>query len=445
MSESLELETPAGLQPPETSLGRGIFETVAVRAGGLPLSFAISIVTSRYLLPAGRGAFVLGLLTVTLTAALLGNVGTALVHEVGKDRSRAHSLYAQAITLSALLGVIGAVALVPLDLMFAQQDYRVVTFAVVGLVPLLLTQTISSMLLALGRVRLWNVLQLVLPATTLLGMLVLIVGLSKGVTGAITAWVAGQTAAAVIGLAATRAMWWPAVGLRSLTRTRALLLFGLRIGVVNLLSLINYRVELVILERYRGLNGVGIYSLAVSLAELLWLVSSAVATVLVAPAIQSDEERAVEVVSAGVRHALLGTALLAVALGAVSPWLVPTLFGPRYQPAAGALMILLPGMVAFAPATVLAVFFSMRIGRARYAFFLALGSALTTAVVAMLLIPNYGLRGAALASTIGYISSIAIALGLFVRLTHVSVAKLLPSLKEFVVYRNAALRLVGRA
>ncbi|HUZ81960.1 MAG TPA: oligosaccharide flippase family protein, partial [Gaiellaceae bacterium] len=377
--------------------------------------------------------------------ALLGNIGTGLVHEVGKDRSRARALYARAITLSALLGLIGAVALVPLDLTFAQQDYRVVTFAVVGLVPLLLTQTISSMLLALGRVRLWNVLQLVLPATTLLGMLVLIVGLSKGVTGAITAWVAGQTVAAFIGLTATRAMWWPPVGLRSLGGMRPLFLFGLRIGVVNLLSLINYRIELIILERYRGLNGVGIYSLAVSLAELLWLVSSAVATVLVAPAIQSDEKRAVEVVSAGVRHALLGTALLAVALGVMSPWLVPTLFGPRFQPAVAALLILLPGMVAFAPATVLAVFFSMRIGRARYAFFLALGSALTTALLAVLLIPRFGLEGAALASTIGYVSSIVIALGLFVRLTHVSVAKLLPSLKELVVYRNAVLRLAGRA
>ena len=445
MSESLELETPAELQSPETSLRRGIFETVAVRTVGLPLSFGISIVTSRFLLPVGRGAFVLGLLTVTLTAALLGNIGTGLVHEVGKDRSRARDLYARAITLTALLGVIGAVALVPLDLMFAQQDYRVVTFAVVGLVPLLLTQTISSMLLALGRVRLWNVLQLVLPSITLLGMLVLIVGLSKGVTGAITAWVAGQTVAAAFGLAATRAMWWPPVGLRSLAGMRPLFLFGLRIGLVNLVSLINYRIELIILERYRGLNGVGIYSLAVSLAELLWLVSSAIATVLVAPAIQSDEKRAVEVVSAGVRHALLGTALLAVGLGAASPWLVPTLFGPRFQPAVVPLLILLPGMVIFAPGTVLAVFFSMRIGRARYAFFLSLGSALTTAALAVLLIPSYGLRGAAVASTVGYVSSMVIAFVWFVRLTHVSVANLFPSARELIVYRNAALKLARRA
>jgi O-antigen/teichoic acid export membrane protein len=396
------------------------------------------------LLPVGRGAFVLGLLTVTLTAALLGNVGTALVHEVGKDRASARSLYSRAITLTAVMGVAGAVALVPLDLMVAQQDYRVVTFAVVGLVPLLLTQTISSMLLALGRLRLWNVLQLVLPAITLLGMIVLIVGLSKGVTGAITAWVAGQTVAAAIGLVATRALWWPPATFVSIRGMRPMLVLGLRIGVVNLLSLVNYRIELIILETYQGLNGVGIYSLATSLGELLWLVSSAVSTAVVAPAIQSSEGRAIEVVAKGIRHSILGTAVLAAALGAASPWLIPTVFGPRFQPAVAPLLILLPGMVAFAPAGVLAVFFSMRIGRARYAFFLALGSTITTAVFAVLLIPRFGVKGAALASTVGYASSMVIGAAWFVRLTHISPARLFPSVAELAVYRNAALRLGGR-
>lgn len=445
MSESVELETPPDVEPGARPLGRGIVETLAFRGAALPLSFGIGIVTSRYLLPVGRGAFVLGLLTVTLTAALLGNIGTGVVYEIGKDRESARSLYSPAVVLSALLGLLGAAALVPLDLRFAQQDYRVVTFAVLGLAPLLLTQTVSSILLGLGRLRLWNVLQFVLPATTLVGMLVLVVGFSKGVTGAITAWVAGQTAAAAIGLYATRSLWWPPVGLRSLAGTSPILMLGLRIGVVNLVSLVNYRIELIILEAYRGLNGVGIYSLATSLAELLWLVSSAVSTAIIAPAVSAHEDRAVEVVTSGVRHALLGTASLAIMLGVASEWLIPTVFGDRFAPAVAPLLILLPGIVLFAPGTILAVFFSMRIGRARYALFLSLASATTTAVLAVLLIPAHGVRGAALASSVGYALSIAIAVGWFVHLTHVSPLRLVPSAGDLAVYRRAVARLAGRA
>jgi len=443
VSESVELETPPSFEP-EQSVRRGIFETVGLRAAALPLSFGISIVTSRYLLPVGRGAFVLGLLTVTLTAALLGNVGTALVYEVGRDKGSARLLYGRAIALSAILGVLGAIALVPLDLMFAQQDYRVVTFAVVGLAPLLLTQTISSMLLALGRLRLWNLLQLILPAVTLAGMLVLIVGFSKGVTGAITAWVAGQSLAAAVGLVATRSMWWPPVALGSVRGMAPMLSFGLRIGIVNLLSLVNYRIELIILENYRGLNGVGIYSLATSLGELLWLVSSAIATAVVAPAIGSDEQRAIDVVAKGVRHSILGTAFLGIVLGAVSPWVIPTVFGGRFSPAVASLLILLPGIVAFAPASVLAVFFSMRIGRARYAFFLALGSIFATSIVAVLLIPSHGVRGAAIASTVGYVSSMTIAVIWFIRLTKIPVRRLVPGVDDLRTYRTAAAKLGGR-
>lgn len=445
MSESVELERPPDVEAPAVGVRRGVLETLVARAGVLPLSFGIGVVTSRFLLPVGRGAFVLGLLAVTLAAALLGNVGTALVHEVGRDVRSAHALYGRAIALTAVLGVVGALALVPIDLALAQEDYRVVTYAVVGLTPLLLAQTVGSMLLALGRLRLWNALQLVLPAVTLAGMLVLVVGFSKGVTGAIAAWVGGQLGTAAVGLYATRHLWWPPPrDLFDLRRTYPMLVLGLRIGAVNLLSLVNYRIELIILESYRGLNSVGIYSLSTSLGELLWLASSAVSTAIVARAIHSDDSRAVGVVTRSVRQVLLGTAVLAVALGVVSPWLIPAVFGPRFGPSVDPLLALLPGIVAFAPGTVLAVFFSMRLGRIRYAFWLALTSTVATAIVAVVLIPSHGAMGAAIASTVGYVTSISVGLVWFAHIARVPLSALVPRPEDVLVHVRFARGLVGR-
>jgi O-antigen/teichoic acid export membrane protein len=442
MSNTVELETPLDAEPPR--IRRGIVETIVFRGLGLPLSFGISILTSRYLLPVGRGAYVLGLLTVTLAGTLLGNVGTGLVYEVSRAPQTANALLKRAIVLSVGLGVVGGAVLVPIDLALAQQDYRVVTLAVFGLAPLLVSQAVSSMLLAVGRVRSWNLVQLILPTATLVAMVVLVGVMSKGVTGATVAWVFGQASAAIFALYVTRRMWWPLRSADTGRRMRSILLLGLRIGVVNLVSLINYRVELVILELYRGLNGVGIYSLATSLAELLWLVSSAVSTALVAPAVNSDDERAVDIVTRGVRHVFVLTTVLAAGIAAIAHWFIPWAFGARFAPSVVPLLLLLPGVVAFAPASVLAVFFSMRLGRARYAFFMAIGSATTTCILAVVLIPRLGADGAALACISGYISSMAIALAWFVRLTGVSFGAFVPRPADVVTYRDAVRRVLVR-
>jgi O-antigen/teichoic acid export membrane protein len=88
MTDDVRLDAP---QPdveftprPRRSVGRDALATLAFRVGGMPFAFAISVVTSRYLLPTGRGAFVLALLTVTLAATLLGNVGVAATYELSR-------------------------------------------------------------------------------------------------------------------------------------------------------------------------------------------------------------------------------------------------------------------------------------------------------------------------------------------------------------------------
>ena len=48
------------------------------------------------------------------------------------------------------------------------------------------------------------------------------------------------------------------------------------IGVTNVVSLLNYRASLFLVERFHGLSVVGTYSVAVTVAELLWLLSSSV-------------------------------------------------------------------------------------------------------------------------------------------------------------------------
>jgi O-antigen/teichoic acid export membrane protein len=430
---------------PATGVRRGAAETVLFRGVGLPLSFAISVITSRYLEPAGRGAYVLGLLTVTITATLLGNISAGVTHEIGERSEERRTIVTQAIVVAMGFGVVGAAVLLPLDLRLAQHGYHRVAFAAVALPALLVTQAISGALLALGRLRQWNALQLVLPAATLLSMLVFVVGIGRATTGAVTSWALAQGVVAVMALYLARDLWLPfPVDLGSFRYVRPIVSLGLRIGVVNVVSLVNYRVELIILEAYQGLNSVGIYSLAVSLGELLWILSASLSAAAIARAVHADDRTAAEVIARGVRHSLILTAVCGALLLAAGWFLIPVVFGEAFASSRGPLLILVPGLVAFAPGSVLAVYFSLRIGRARYALVLAATSAVVTAALAVLLIPDHGITGAALASTAGYTVSIVAALLWFLRIARLPAASLVPRLADLAAYRPFVLAILRR-
>jgi O-antigen/teichoic acid export membrane protein len=425
--------------------GRSALTIVIFRVGALPISFATSVITSRLLEPTGRGAYVLGLLTVTLAATLVGNVGVAITHEIGKADAHARPIVRDGILMSFLLGIVGGLMLLPIDLTLADRTFRIVTLAIVALPAMLVTQAVSGALLGLGRLRLWNLVQFLGPATTLFGMLVFVVEFKKGVTGAICGWAAAQFVSAAVALWGSRSIWSPAgwFGLPT-ERLRSMLMLSLRFGAANVVSLLNYRIELIILEHLRGLNAVGEYSLSTSLGELLWLVSSALAIAAVAPAIELDHRAAGQMVARTIRHALVATATLGLALALLGYLFVPVVFGAAFRPSVVPLMILIPGIVAFSPGSTLGVYFSMRQGRTRYPVAISGISLVSTGVAALILIPPFGVIGAALATTLGYVGAMGLGLAWFSRSSKLTIGALVPRASDLNAYRELVGAMVHR-
>jgi len=85
-----------------------------------------------------------------------------------------------------------------------------------------------------------------------------------------------------------------------------------------------------------------------------------------------------------------------------APFSIPLLFGEDFDGAARPLALLLPGVVLFAPVTVLVVYLSVRHGRPHLSLAVSVAAAVVTAALAFLLIPEYGVEGAAVASAVGY-------------------------------------------
>ena len=92
---------------------------------------------------------------------------------------------------------------------------------------------------------------------------------------------------------------------------------------------------------------------------------------------------------------------VAVVVGAAAPWVILLLFGEDFDPAAKPLALLLPGVVAYAPVTVLVVYL-VRHSRPHLSLVVSIAAAVVTAALALALIPRYGVEGAAVASAVGY-------------------------------------------
>jgi O-antigen/teichoic acid export membrane protein len=431
-------EVDAQPAAPVRGLASATFEATAFRFGILPLSFATTIITSRYLLPEGRGAFVLALLTVTLVWTLLSSVMVGITKEIGYHRRDASAMLVQGMVLSLALGFVGAAVLVPSDLLTAGQAERVVALAALALPAMLVTAAIGGALTPLGRFREWNVLQVLPQLFVVCGMLLLVVVLGRRLTGAVVSWVVAQILVAAIALYASRDIWAPALrGRRWLTpnRMRPMLKLGLALGVVNLVGVLNYRVELFVIQAFDGLDSVGIYSVAASFAELAWLPVTALAMVSTPAIVNTQTPQAIDAVARGVRHTLVLTVGLGAAIGVIGFALIPLLVGTRYEDARVPLLILVPAIVVFAPAKIVAVYLSSRLGRPGFQLAVAMVSTALTAVAALLLVPPLGINGAALATLIGYSGGMGLELALLARFS-IPLGTLLPGRTDLRAYRT---------
>jgi len=401
--------------PGARKVGRNTFEVLLFRALSTPIALLLVVIQSRFLDPEGRGRFVLVVLTVTILARLFGQLGVAVTSYA--DELEPKPLVQRALAQAVLLGLVGLVLILTAGAMIDAFGLRLAAIAAPALIPNIVNASISGVLLGQARVRLWNYIQALPPLLTLVGMLVVVVGLGHGVDGAVAVWTAAYFATAAFALVAARDLWLPPTAPRILDRHgRAILHLALVMGAVQIVNLIGYRIELFILDRYEGLAQVGIYSIAMQAAEAMWLVPAAVATAVTGPAVHETPAGAARLIRNACGRGLLYTAGLAVAIGALAPFVIPLLFGDDFRGATRPLLLLLPGVVLYGPVSILVVFLSIRCGRPRLSLLVSAIGLVVTAAASFVFIPRYGASGAAVASAIGYAAGGLAAWISFVRL-----------------------------
>ncbi len=186
-----------------------------------------------------------------------------------------------------------------------------------------------------------------------------------------------------------------------------LLSFNVYSILLAFLTISLYHVDILILRPVAGNVETGYYKAALVIAEFLWMAPMAIQYTLVHSTSEmwskGQHETITEIASRSTRLNLSLMVIMMIGLAALANTFVPIYFGSEFYPAVVPLLILLPGVLGFALARPI---FAIGQGKGELrSLVLATGAAaVLNLCLNLLLIPSYGMIGAALATSIGYAS-----------------------------------------
>ena len=139
---------------------------------------------------------------------------------------------------------------------------------------------------------------------------------------------------------------------------------------------------------------------------------------------RGNRAEAIAATAACMRHSVALTLAAALVIAALTPLLVPLVYGKAFAGAVLVTELLLPGIVAYSMMGALATFFAQQLGEPKVPLFLRLGSAIICAVVTVLALPRFGIAGGAVASSVSYIITFSLGAAYFCRQTGTSPVRL---------------------
>jgi O-antigen/teichoic acid export membrane protein len=185
---------------------------------------------------------------------------------------------------------------------------------------------------------------------------------------------------------------------------------------------------------------VGVYSVALSIARLVLQISIALRTAL-QPRLVGPERDSAAVTARVTRHGLLWMLLVAIGLAVGSP-LVPVVFTREFAASAPALLLMLPGMVAYGVWQLLASHL-LRIGRRGFLATVAWIFGLVSVGLQAVGAEAFGLLGAAAGLSVAYVVATTIVLVAFVHLSGRPARELVPVRGDLAFYVGLTRRVLA--
>ena len=422
------------------------FVFIATLAGNT-IGFGVAILLARALGPEGRGVAALYQAAVALGFAFLnlGISGAAFYFVARRDLNGRQAMEA-GLTVSLVAGFVAVLGVLVTALVFEERlegndiPYGLAILSVPAFIQLRLT---TALLRAEGRFGAMNAVDLLLPLSMLacLGGVEVVSGLT--VRSAVWAWSLAFLPPVALGYALLGPRYWP----RSLA-PKSLLVKAVRFGgqsqVTTLIQLLNYRLDVFLILVLVNTTGVGLYTVATSQTEGIWIIADSVAIVLLTNITAGDAANAARMTPIVCRSTVLVSAVVALVAALIAGIWIPAVFGSAYRDSVMPYVWLLPGTVAFSGSKILAAYVFSR-GRPIINAWIALATLVVSVPATVALTRLFGVSGAAAGTSLGYCLNLALTAAAYRVLSgEPAMAALLPQKSDAALYAGGLRSLLRR-
>ncbi|MED2970934.1 flippase [Fictibacillus sp. B-59209] len=408
------------------SFVRNSFLTFSRQVTNIVIGILLLVVLARILGPAGQGKYALITLlpTVLLTFLTLG-INTSTIYYISRGDVKLNTVYNNNIIIGTLLSLvsmgIGAIVIFFFsEKFFNHTPHTLLYLCLLALPFMFLREYFQTVFQGLQDFKLFNTAMVVNQVGILGFVAVFVLIFRLGLPGAIMAFIAGNlinVAYMVYQLKKKHRLRFNIRGF-SWEYFRKSVNYGLKAHISNFASFLNYRIVVFLIGFFMVDSAVGIYVTAMNIGERLTIFAASISNVLYPKiaAIETDEERN-HLTSLVSRNIMAITLVIALAGTIVAKDLIVTLFGHQYENSASLLQITLPGVALLSVEKILSNDIAGR-GKPELNMYLSIFNVLFNLVLNVVLIPRYGVTGAAFSATITYFVSFLVKVVLYKKVTN---------------------------
>lgn len=371
-------------------------------------SVLAGIIVARWLGANGLGQLaVINVAVATIVQLSSAGLPSANTYFIAQDNRHLPAAAVNSLLFALIIGGLLAAGLSGLAVWrpawFGFISPRLIGIAAISIPFQLLTLIGLNIFLAVGRIERFNLLDLAGQAFVLLNAVVALVILRAG----LGTFVSLNTVTTVLfGILIVSLVWSYGATLKGRLAWRpdgklfaGMLRYGLKFHISILAGALLFRADLLVVNYFRGAPEAGVYSVASQVALMLMLLPGVVGTLLF-PRVAAAQDLRAETTCRVTRHTAF--VMLPICLAAIPlSFLLPLLYGPAFSDVSTQLLILLPGVYLIGLESVL-VQHSNASGLPRAIPLFWLGTLGANICLVFILVPRFGARGAAIASTISY-------------------------------------------
>jgi len=394
-------------------LRRNIILTFVRQLLGAIANFLLVVIIARELGPEGNGFYALAILVPTMMVSFLSfGVGPATVYHISRKSFDPYQAKKSNIKLALMVIALGVIIIIPLlllwgDLLFPGIPLLYLLIAVASFPLAILISFLNSILQGLEDFKAFNLTILLPPYVNLAFVFIALALLKLGVSGALVGYFVGQFVGLVVVMIFMR-RYSPSQQKGSHFESdnsyvRKTFSYGLRAHLSNILAFVNYRADLFLVNFFLNPAAAGVYVIAIYIAEKLWMVSQAASTVLLPrlSAMHHDSKARLKLTNKFFWLVSVVTTILGGLAGLLLYFFLKPIFGENYVSALPVFFWLLPGIIAGAGERIYSNCIAAA-GKPEWNMYVSFLVVLLNIIFNIVLIPKYGLLGAAWATSAVY-------------------------------------------